>query len=353
MSTNEKSFTIKNGGIILLNKNDNFCNFINDIYLMNLQQLEYIIAIERYRHFAQAAEHCHVTQPTLSMMINKLENELGIRIFDRSHHPVIPTQDGIEIINQAKRVLAETNRIKQIVTDIKGEIRGVLKLGIIPTVAPFLLPLFVNDFLKRYPNLKLSISENTTEYIVEKLQNGELDVGILATPLYIESIRELPLYHEEFVVYSSNKSDFISKEKIIPKDIDLNKLWLLEEGHCMRSQVINLCELKKKEKSDTNLQYEVGSIDTLKRLVDSNDGITILPELAVLDFHEKEKRHLHYFKPPVPVREISIVTYQHFVKERLINLLKVEIINAVRPYAENNKSFEIIEIDLPFMKNKS
>lgn len=314
---------------------------------MNLQQLEYIIAVDQYRHFAQAAEHCHVTQPTLSTMINKLENELGVCIFDRGHHPVVPTDEGTEILNQARRVLAEANRIKQIVTDFKGEVRGEVKLGIIPTVAPYLLPLFLNDFLNNYPQLKLSISEYTTGYIVEKLQNGELDAGILATPLHIDSIRETPLYNEEFVVYAGGKEDLIRKKYVIPADIDLNRLWLLEEGHCLRSQIVNLCELKKSGNYLANLQYEVGSVDTLKRLVDSNNGITILPELAVIDFPEESKKFLHYFKPPVPVREISIVTYRRFVKERFIDLLKEEVTKKIRPLAGRNKSFKIIEINPP------
>lgn len=311
---------------------------------MNLQQLEYIIAVDQYRHFAQAADHCHITQPTLSTMINKLEQELEVHIFDRTRHPVVPTQEGVEILKQARRVLAEADRIKQIVTDLKEEIHGELKLGIIPTVAPFLLPLILNDFLQRYPQLKLSISEYTTEHIVEKLHSGELDAGILATPLHIDNIRETPLYNEEFVVYAGGKEDIIRKKYVIPKDIDLSRLWLLEEGHCLRSQIINLCELKKQGNYLTNLNYEVGSIDTLKRLVDSNKGITILPELAILDFPEESKKYLHYFKPPVPVREISIVTYRHLVKERLINLVKDEITAKIKPLVGQGKSFKIIEI---------
>lgn len=312
---------------------------------MNLQQLEYILAVDQYRHFAKAADHCHVTQPTLSMMINKLEDELGVLIFDRSRHPVVPTQDGTEILNQARRVLAEANRMKQIVTDFNGEVRGELKLGVIPTVAPFLLPLFLNDFLQQYPNLKLSISEYTTEIIVEKLKNGELDAGILATPLHIESIKEIPIYNEEFLVYAGGKEDLIRKKYVIPKDIDLKRLWLLEEGHCLRSQIINLCELKKQGNYMANLNYEVGSIDTLKRLVDSNNGITILPELAVIDFPEESRKGIHYFEPPVPVREISIVTYRQFVKQRLVEILRSEISKKIKPLVGQSESFRIIEIN--------
>lgn len=312
---------------------------------MNLQQLEYILAVDHFRHFAKAAEHCYVTQPTLSTMINKLEIELDVQIFDRSRHPVVPTQEGTEILKQARRVLTEANRIKQIATDFKGEVQGELKLGVIPTVAPYLLPLFLNDFLQKYPRLKLSISEYTTENIVEKLQNGELDAGILATPLHIDSIREIPLYNEEFVVYAGGKDDLINKKYVIPNDLDLNRLWLLEEGHCLRSQIINLCELKKKGNYFPNLQYEVGSVDTLKRLVDSNNGITILPELAVIDFPEESRKFLHYFEPPVPVREISIVTYRHFVKARLIDSVKDEIVDKIRPLVGGSESYKIIEIN--------
>jgi LysR family transcriptional regulator, hydrogen peroxide-inducible genes activator len=230
------------------------------------------------------------------------------------------------------------------VGEYRGEVQGELRLGIIPTVAPFLLPLFLNGFLEKYPQLKLSIAELTTELIVEKLHRGELDAGILATPLQVEALREMPLYNEEFVVYAGGQPDLLRKKYVLPADLDLKRLWLLKEGHCLRSQIVSLCELKKQERPYANLEYEAGSIDSLKRLVESNRGITILPELAVLDFSEKEKAALRFFKRPVPVREISLVTYRHYIKERLLQILQEEIVAKVRPLVGRTESYQVIGV---------
>ena len=296
---------------------------------MNIQQLKYVLAVDAHRHFAKAAEKCFVTQPTLSMMIRSLEDELGIKIFDRSRQPVVPTEAGEVVIAQAKIILREAGRMKEIIHELKGEIKGELKLGIIPTVAPYLLPLFLNSFLKKYPRLKIKISEFTTQQIIEKLRHHHLDAGILATPLNNEILNEQPLYYEQFVVYASSNEKLMKKKYLIPGDIDTNHLWLLEEGHCLRTQILNLCELRKKGLETSNLEYEAGSIETLKKMVDMNNGITILPELALNELNAKDKKYIRHFKPPVPVREISIVTYRHFVKQRMVDILKEEICNSV------------------------
>jgi LysR family hydrogen peroxide-inducible transcriptional activator len=297
---------------------------------MNLQQLEYIIAVDTHRHFAKAAEASFVTQPTLSMMIQKLEEELGIKIFDRSRQPVVPTEAGEAAIRQAKIILLEAGRLKEMVNEIKGELKGELKLGIIPTVAPYLLPLFLNRFVKKYPLLRIKISELTTAQIIDKLKNQQLDAAVLATPLNNPVLNEHPLYYEQFAVYASKGEKLMKKKYLLQTDIDTNRLWLLEEGHCMRSQVLSLCELRKKE-LDTggSLEYEAGSIETLKKMVDMNNGITILPALAIKDLTAAEKKQVRYFKAPAPVREISIITYRHFVKQRIIDVLKNEITSAV------------------------
>lgn len=296
---------------------------------MNIQQLKYVLAVDAQRHFAKAAQKCFVTQPTLSMMIRSLEDELGIKIFDRSRQPVVPTEAGEVVIAQAKIILREAGRMKEIIHELKGEIKGELKLGIIPTVAPYLLPLFLNSFLKKYPRLKIKISEFTTQQIIEKLRHHYLDAGILATPLNNETLNEQPLYYEQFVVYASSNEKLMKKKYLIPGDIDTNHLWLLEEGHCLRTQILNLCELRKKGLETSNLEYEAGSIETLKKMVDMNNGITILPELALNELNVKDKKFVRHFKPPVPVREISIVTYRHFVKQRMVDILKEEICNSV------------------------
>lgn len=312
---------------------------------MNIQHLKYILEVDTQRHFAKAAQKCFVTQPTLSMMIQKLEEELGVKIFDRSKQPVVPTEAGEAILKQAKIILQEADKMKIIVDELKGELKGELKLGIIPTVAPYLLPLFLNSFLKKYPLLKIKIAEFTTEQIIEKLKNHQLDAGILATPLNNDALKEQALYYEQFVVYASSNEKLMKKKFLIPNDIDINHLWLLEEGHCLRSQILNLCELRKKGLKTSNLEYEAGSIETLKKMVDMNNGITILPELALKELNTKDKKFVRHFKPPVPAREISIVTYRHFVKQRVIDILKEEICRSVPIEMISGKRKQVTKIE--------
>lgn len=312
---------------------------------MNLQQLEYIVAVDTHRHFVKAAEHCYVTQATLSMMIKKLEDELGVKIFDRSKVPVMPTDVGTSIIEQARITLKESKKIEEIVSQQKGTLKGNLRIGIIPTLAPYLLPLFLPDFLEYYPHIKLHISELNTETIIKELEAQHLDAGILATPLNRQALTETPLFYEQFVVYLSPGNKLTRKKYMLPADLDVNQLWLLEEGHCLRNQVLNLCELKKRESELHHLDYEAGSIETLRKLVKINQGITILPELAISDLPEPELDCIRFFKPPAPVREISIVTYRHYVKQRLIEALQKMIIKQLPEAMLHAKQKKITEID--------
>jgi LysR family transcriptional regulator, hydrogen peroxide-inducible genes activator len=306
---------------------------------LNLQQLEYILAVDAHRHFVKAAEACHVTQPTLSMMIQKLEEEVGAKIFDRSKQPVVPTDIGTKLIEQARAVLGQVAEMKELVSVQKNTVEGDLTLGIIPTLAPYLVPLFVQSFLASYPHLRLKIVENTTEIIVDKLRKGQLDAGILVTPLQNEAILEIPLFYEAFVVYSSHGYD---KEFLLPEDLNPNDLWLLEEGHCFRSQIMNLCELRR---TGGRFEYEAGSIETLKQLVDTQNGITILPDLATLSLTDDQRRKIHYFAEPQPVREVSLVTQRDFVKKRLVEALKTEIL-ANLPREKMRQSFKILSFEL-------
>ena len=264
---------------------------------MNLQQLEYIVALATHQHFGKAAEACFVTQPTLSMMVQRLEEELDVKIFDRSRQPVIPTAVGQEIIDQARQLLREAASLHEIAQASKSTIAGELRLGIIPTLSPYLLPLFLPAFVKKYPEVKLKISERTTALIVEMLQAGALDAGILVTPLQNSSMRETPLFYEPFVVYSAK--DY-GKEFLLPEDIDPNQLLLLEEGHCLRSQILNICALR--SKTDQHVEYEAGSLETLKQLVDVNNGITILPELATLYLSKEQLKKVKRLAQPEPGR---------------------------------------------------
>ncbi len=311
---------------------------------MTFVQLEYIVALDNCRHFATAAERCFVTQPTLSMQVQKLEEELGIKIFDRSKQPVVPTEAGREIIEQANRILAE----KSVMTDItqvkKGVMTGELRIGIIPTLAPYLLPLFVQGFNKKYPQVKLIVNEMMTEYIVARLREGRIDVGILVTPLQEKGIREYVLFYEELLAYISKKNSAYRKTYVLPQDIDPNKLWLMEEGHCFRSQIVNLCELRRSAELSNHFEYEAGSIETLRRMVELNDGITILPELTTLDMSAKQLQQIRHFKKPAPMREVSIVVHRDFVKKRMIEALKEEIILAVPENIRKNKSANVVPV---------
>ena len=311
---------------------------------MTFVQLEYLVAVDTYRHFAQAAEHCFVTQPTLSMQLKKLEDELGVLLFDRSKQPVIPTEAGIEIIAQAKKILAEKSLIADIVHSRKGMIAGELKLGIIPTLAPYLLPLFIHQFIRKYKNVKLVVTELTTGNIITRLKDGRLDAGILVTPLQEAGITEHVLFYEEMMVYASPQNDMYGKKYVLAKDIDPNKLWLLEEGHCFRSQIMNLCELQKESKSIHRFEYEAGSIDTLRRMVDISDGITIIPEIATISFTKKQEQCLRHFKSPIPMREVSLAVHRVFVKKRLVDILTKEILNGVPQKIKQNKSKRVVPI---------
>jgi LysR family transcriptional regulator, hydrogen peroxide-inducible genes activator len=296
---------------------------------MTITQLEYIIAVDTHRHFAIAAEYCFVTQPTLSMQIQKLEDTLDCKIFDRSKQPVIPTETGEAIITQARIIVHETKMLLQLINQKKGLIEGELRIGIIPTIAPYLLPLFLQNFLAKYPQVKLKITELTTDVIVEKLKAGKIDAGILVTPLLDSSIIEYHLLHEELVAYISKSNAAYKKRYVLPTDIDLKQLWLLEEGHCFRNQIINLCELKKQQIEQSHVEYQAGSLETLRKLVEVNNGITILPEMSTTDFNTKQKNMVRHFKQPVPVREISLVTHRSYHKKKLIDALKIEIVQAL------------------------
>ena len=310
---------------------------------MNLQQLEYIVAVDKHRHFLRASEACFITQATLSMMIKKLEEELDVIIFDRSKQPVVPTETGKKIIAQAQVILRETGVLKEVASTVKNEVKGQLRIGIIPTLAPYLLPLFLYDMLKKYPEVKIKISELNTSQITQQLTNDAIDVGILATPIHVESLKEYPLFYERLVAFVSGDEKTLQKKYILPEDIDVNRLWLLEEGHCLRSQMINLCELRKKNTELGNLEYEAGSIESLLKIVEINKGITVIPELAAINFDENRKSQVREFKAPVPVREISLVTYRHFVKIKLLEVLRQEINEAVAKFLpdSNDKKFVV------------
>lgn len=311
---------------------------------MTFTQLEYIIALNVYKQFSLAAEKCFVTQPTLSMQIQKLEEELGFKIFDRNKQPIETTKAGKEIVLQAKKIITHRDELLDNALGKNGILSGELHIGIIPTLAPYLLPLFIPKFTKKYKNVKIIINELTTDILLHKLKDGVIDTGILVTPLNDKEIKEDVLFYEELFAYTSKLNNLYEKEYILSSDINPDKLWLLEEGHCFRSQIMNFCELKKKTEFGNQFEYEAGSLETLIRLVDATDGVTFLPELVTLTLSAKQLRQLKEFTGDKPYREVSIITHKDFVKKQLINFLRKEIIDSVPQKLKENKARNILSL---------
>src|ERR1700744_6131861 len=311
---------------------------------MTITQLEYIVAVDTYRSFVIAAEHCFVTQPTLSMQVQKLEDTLGVKIFDRSKQPIMPTEIGNEIIAQARIMLGESEKIKEIISDRQKELSGELRVGIIPTISPYILPKILRGFVEKYPQVKLIVWEQTTESIIQQLKLGTLDCGILSTPLHEANLTEIPVFYENFVAYVSKQSKLSKKKNISPEDIDMEEIWVLNEGHCMREQVLNICQRRRSTKGFQHFEYNTGSVETLKRMVDQNNGAPILPELALAELTDKQLDKVRHFKEPEPAREVSIVVQNNFLKRRMIDALKNEILELVPKRMRSKKKKEVIEI---------
>lgn len=294
---------------------------------MNIQQLQYVLAVEEHRHFQKAAEACFVTPAALSIMIKKLEEELEIVIFDRSRQPVLPTEAGLLVINNARSVLSGVRKLEEEVKwHLSGaDIAGVLKVGIIPTLAPYLLHLFLPGLLQQYPELNIELRELTTEVIKDQLRKNQLDVGILALESGMEEFRQFHLFNERLLVFVGAKEPQLHKQYLLASDIDVTRLWLLEEEHCLRSQVMNLCSLKKSAVDHAQLTFDAGSIETLMNMVEAGNGITVIPELATLNLATKRRKQLRVFADPVPVRTIGMITYRHFVKASLLQVLEAAI----------------------------
>ena len=290
---------------------------------MTLQQLEYILAVNQFRHFAKAAEYCRVTQPTLSAMIQKLEEELDTRIFDRSQQPVCPTPVGIHIIEQAQNILVQANRIKNIIEEEKHSLTGIFKLGILPTVAPYLLPRFFPQLMKKYPDLDIRVVEMKTNDIKKALQTGEIDAGIVASLAGMEELQQTPLFYEQFFAYVSREDALFNNEVIRTSDLNGEQLWLLDEGHCFRGQLVRFCQMKSARASQ--LAYHLGSMETFMRMVESGKGVTFIPELAVLQLGDAQKELVRSFAIPCPTRQVVLLTNKNFIRHTLLEVLVKEI----------------------------
>jgi len=296
---------------------------------MTITQLKYVLAVAEHQNFTKAAEKTFVTQPTLSMQIQKLEEELDILIFDRSKKPIELTAVGKKIVNQAKNIVNESERMQDVVDQEKGFVGGEFRLGIIPTVMPTLLPMFLKTFTSKYPKVHLKIEELSTEEIIHKLLDGHIDAAIAATPLQQEKIKERALYYEPFVGYIPETHRLSSKKQIEASDLDIDDILLLEDGHCFRDGVINLCRASKMSRNDT-FQLESGSFETLIKLSHEGLGMTLLPYLHTLDISEKQQKNLRHFEDPPPAREVSIIYPKSELKLQIIDAMYQIISGIVR-----------------------
>ena len=284
---------------------------------MTLQQLSYILAIDQHRHFARAAEACHVTQATLSMMVQKLEAELGVKLFDRTRQPVVPTALGERVLAQARVVVQQADHLRELVAAEQEGITGEVRIGVIPTLAPYLMPGFLKRFGAAHPAVTVHIHELTTEVLLARLKAGVLDTGLLATPLQDSSLLEDVLFYEAYVLYTG-QDEPAEEGPVNPKMLDVSRLWILEEGHCMRADVLSLCALNRRKQAASKHLYQAGSIETLKNLVDIHGGYTILPERALVTFSPEQQARVRRFNTPEPKREISLVYAQTYPKKKLV-----------------------------------
>lgn len=305
---------------------------------MSIEQLKYIVALFEKGNFREAAAECNISQPALSMSIKNLENELNTTLINRQRTPVELTPAGLSIIDKFKSILSQIDSIYSTLAN-DNELSGNIKLGVIPTLAPYILPLFLGDYLQKYPKINLQIEESKTSDIIDKLKRHQLDVGIIVTPVTTQGLITDPLFYEEFYLYSNKTFD---KDYILHEDINPNELWLLQEGHCMRNQIINLCELKKD--SAMRFSYNAGSIETLMNLVDQYKGTTIIPELASMNMEKAKKSKLKSFVKPTPVREVSLCYHRYTPYLSLVQTLKDGILASIPSYMKDKEDFEAIEV---------
>lgn len=316
---------------------------------MTLTQLSYIVAVDKFKNFGVAAESCKITQPTLSMQIHKLEEQLGVLFFDRSQQPIKTTKIGEALIKQARVILNEAQRFQDIIHDDKGVAKGEIEIGVIPTLAPYLLPLFIRKFSEKHPLLQIKIHELQTHEILERINANTLDVGLLVTPIEDEKLIIHPLFYEPFLLYTSDKNLISQKSKVQQSDLNSSDLWLLTEGHCFRDQTLAICKSRKKSTDERkNVKFESGSLETLRRMVDEEDGFTLLPYLAAMDIQGSKK--LKEFSNPIPTREVSLIHSAYFKRENItqsiIDVIQKSLPKEISPTLAKNAQV----IDLPVGK---
>jgi LysR family transcriptional regulator, hydrogen peroxide-inducible genes activator len=316
---------------------------------MTLTQLSYIVAVDKFKNFGVAAENCKITQPTLSMQIQKLEEQLGVLFFDRSQQPIKTTKIGETLIKQARIILNEVTRFQELINDDKGLAKGEIEIGIIPTLAPYLLPLFIRKFSEKHPQLQIIIHELQTHEILERINNNSIDMGLLVTPIENEKLITYPLFYEPFLIYTSDKNLIAQKNKVQQSDLNSADLWLLTDGHCFRDQSLAICKSRKKSADEHhNVKFESGSLETLRRMVDEENGFTLLPYLAAIDILGSKK--IKEFSVPIPTREVSLVHSAYFkrdnIKQSIIEVIQKSLPKEISSTLPKNAQV----IDLPIGK---
>ena len=306
---------------------------------MNTRQFDYILAVAELKSFGDASEKCFITQSTLSTMIKRFEEEIGISIFDRKTKPITITKEGKLIIEQLKTIRREINNLNELTLHLKGELSSELNIGVIPTVAPYLLPLFLEEMIKEMPQVNFIVNEMTTETIMQKLLTRDLDVGIMAIPINHADLKEITLYDEHFLLYDCSQKN--THEKKTLESLDFSDFWLLSEGHCLRTQVVKLCDLQKQSDKKMNVSFKAGSIESLIRFVKMGKGKTLLPYLSCLDFDKKEKDKLMSLASPVPSRRIGLVVHSHFTKDKIIEKMVAKIKQKVQPLLKEESTFVV------------
>lgn len=297
--------------------------------VMNIQQLEYIIALDRYKNFTKASQSCFITQATMSTMIRRLEEELDVVIFDRKANPILTTDRGREIVAEAQKALVHIKRMSQVAKEDVYE--GPVKIGIIPTIANSLLPKVLKEWMEEFPDLEFIISETTTDQVLVQLKEGQLDFGIISTPIEANGFDTEVLYYEPLKVYGRINTN---KKYLVTSDLTKETHWLLEDGHCIRDQIMSYCSLQNNENQMNNLRFQSHSFETLLNMVDSFGGLTILPELYVQTLSLEHQNRVMEFEKPVPVREVSLITYRTEVKSKLGKALAEKIRSTVEVKVE-------------------
>lgn len=307
---------------------------------MTISQLEYIVALDNFRHFVTAAESCNVSQPNLTTQVKKLEEEIGVKIFDRDSKPLHPTIAGNLVLLKARKILKEISELKEFVLSERESLEGKFTIGVIPTVSPYLLPLFLPAFVKENPQTKLMIREMQSAEIIHELQRGTLDLGLMATPLEEKSIREVPLFYEPFLLYLPEDHPFLNRKHLIPAMLDPNQILVLDEGHCFRDQILSICN-RRVSKNNFGFEFQSGSIESLMRLVNKGVGYTLVPELAVIG--EEDSKCIRRFDAPEPVREISLVVTKSFTKNVLIHAIRKSILLSIPQRFQKVDQYKMVD----------